>query len=228
MEQDKRSIAFYSQLGIEQLKENISPERTKASIEHTLGFLGDAKEILDLGCGYGRITIPLAKHGYQMSGIDITPSLIQKAKEYATKENVKIDFQVGDMRALPYQDNSFDAVISLWAVFNELSKKNDQIRCLTEIERVLRPGGRCMIEMINGERAEMQEELLLFGKGEENRVLMTSFDTVQTQVEHYIHSRATIKDVARECGLRTYTATVDMLGDRKRLFFYFTKQETTR
>jgi ubiquinone/menaquinone biosynthesis C-methylase UbiE len=225
MEQDKRSVAFYTELGVDNLKHNITPKRTKASIESALTFLENARDVLDLGCGYGRITVPLAKKGYLMSGLDITPSLIHEAKEYAKKEKVEIDFQVGDMRALPYENNSFDAVICLWAVFNELSRRSDQIRCINEIERVLKPGGKCMIEMINGERDEMQQELLLFGKGEDNRVLMTSFDNVQTQVKHYMHSRVTMKELAKDCGLQKYSATIEMLGDRERLIFTFMKQE---
>lgn len=76
--------------------------------------------ILDLACGIGRISIPLAKNGYNVVGIDLSPLYIKRATEYAEEEGVSDNtrFIAGDMRTVStvlseYVD-SFDAVLNMW------------------------------------------------------------------------------------------------------------------
>ena len=63
--------------------------------------------ILDIGCGTGRHTIELAKRGYTVIGIDLSESLLNRAKEKASAQNLQIDFQLHDARELPFL-NEFD------------------------------------------------------------------------------------------------------------------------
>ena len=75
--------------------------------------------LLDMGCGIGRISVPLAKHGYSVVGVDLSPSYIQRAKEYAEEEGVagNTRFIVGDMREIGSvlaDFSGFDAVLSMW------------------------------------------------------------------------------------------------------------------
>ena len=60
-------------------------------------------QILDVGCGYGRIAIPLAELGYQIKGLDLSPQLIAEAQEEATKRGLDIEFSVGSMTEMPIQ-----------------------------------------------------------------------------------------------------------------------------
>ena len=68
--------------------------------------------ILDIGCGTGRHAIELTKRGYNVTGIDLSESMLQKAKENAEKEQVKISFHKHDARNLPFNAD-FDVALML-------------------------------------------------------------------------------------------------------------------
>ncbi len=80
-------------------------------IEQELNYDKSLK-ILDIGCGTGRHSIELSKRGYSVTGIDLSDSLLKKAREKADRQNIKIDFLKHDARNLPFE-NEFDAVIML-------------------------------------------------------------------------------------------------------------------
>lgn len=69
-------------------------------------------EIPDVGCGTGRHSIELTKRGYKVTGIDLSESMLQKAREKALQENLEIDFLKHDARDLPFE-NQFDIAIML-------------------------------------------------------------------------------------------------------------------
>ena len=69
-------------------------------------------KIIDVGCGTGRHAIELARRGYQVTGIDLSESMIQKAREKAKQENLQIYFLTMDARDLPFE-NEFDVAIML-------------------------------------------------------------------------------------------------------------------
>ena len=56
----------------------------------------DGGRVLDLACGVGRHSVPLAKRGYEVTGVDISPLFIEKAREYAASEGVDARFEVGE------------------------------------------------------------------------------------------------------------------------------------
>ena len=93
--------------------------------------------VLDVACGTGVAGLTAARLGAKVSGIDITPELVARAKENATIMGVEASFQQGDAEALPFADASFDMVVSqfghMFAPRPEFSTK--------ELLRVLKPGG---------------------------------------------------------------------------------------
>lgn len=80
-------------------------------IEKESGFDKSLK-ILDVGCGTGRHAIELTKRGYNVTGIDLSDSLLKRAKQKAAEQNLQIDFQKHDARNLPF-NNEFDMAIML-------------------------------------------------------------------------------------------------------------------
>lgn len=94
--------------------------------------------MLDLGCGAGQIAIPAARAGVDVTGIDIAANSIAKARARADAERVNVRFDEGDAEMLPYQDGSFDLVVSLiGAMFAPRPE-----RVAAEMLRVCRSGGR--------------------------------------------------------------------------------------
>jgi 2-polyprenyl-3-methyl-5-hydroxy-6-metoxy-1,4-benzoquinol methylase len=83
--------------------------------------------ILDVGCGYGRIALPLLKKGYDIYGIDLSKKYITELKKNLSTANLKARFRVADMCDLPFADASFDVVLCLWSVIDELLFRKDQV-----------------------------------------------------------------------------------------------------
>jgi SAM-dependent methyltransferase len=93
--------------------------------------------VLDVACGNGNLSIPAAKAGAIVVGIDIAPNLLDEARSRAAREQVKIEFQEGDAEALPYEAGAFDLVVSM---FGAMFAPRPDVAA-SELGRVCRPGG---------------------------------------------------------------------------------------
>jgi len=93
--------------------------------------------VLDVACGTGVVAITAARLGATVTGVDLTPALLTRAKENADLAAVKIEFHEGDVEDLPCADASFDFVLSQ---FGHLFGPRPKIT-VEEMLRVLRPGG---------------------------------------------------------------------------------------
>ena len=103
------------------------------------------KTVLDLGCAGGFMAEALAKNGATVTGIDPAKEAIAVARSHAAAEGLDISYDVGVGEALPYGDNSFDAVVCE----DVLEHVADLQRVLLEVSRVLKPGGLFMFDTIN-------------------------------------------------------------------------------
>ena len=108
---------------------------------------GGGRSLLDVGCNWGRWTTAAARAGYRVTGIDPKEKAIAAARRVAAQLGVTAEFVVGDVRQLPFHDDSFDAVFS-YSVLQHLSKA-DARAAVAEIGRVLRSGGTALVEMPN-------------------------------------------------------------------------------
>jgi ubiquinone/menaquinone biosynthesis C-methylase UbiE len=103
--------------------------------------LAPGSKLLDIGCGAGQITIPAARAGVNVTGVDIATNSLEQARARATAEGLSVQFDEGDAEALPYPDASFDTVVSLvGAMFAPRPE-----RVAAEMVRVCRPGGRILM-----------------------------------------------------------------------------------
>jgi SAM-dependent methyltransferase len=94
--------------------------------------------VLDVACGTGNVTIPLARRGATVTSLDMTPHLLEEARARAVREGLCIRFDEGFAEALPYPDGSFDVLVSMFGImFSPLPAA-----VASEMARVLRPGGR--------------------------------------------------------------------------------------
>ncbi len=106
--------------------------------------------ILDIGCGTGRHSIELSKRGYTITGIDLSESLLKRAKEKASKHNLKIVFQKHNARELPFL-NEFDLVIMLCeGAFPLMETDEMNFQILRNASNALKPKGKLMFTTLNG------------------------------------------------------------------------------
>jgi len=99
--------------------------------------LGFGDRLLDLACGTGNLALLAARAGAAVSGLDIASNLIAQARARATAAHVTIDFREGDAEALPYNEASFDYVLSMFGV---MFTPRPEVAA-AEFFRVCRPGG---------------------------------------------------------------------------------------
>jgi len=90
-----------------------SYESGAADFVHRLQ-LTPGTNVLDVACGTGNLSIPAAKSGAIVTGVDIAINLLQQARARAQVEHVTACFEEGDAEQLPYADSSFDAVITMY------------------------------------------------------------------------------------------------------------------
>lgn len=102
-------------------------------------------KVLDVGCGGGFSCEFLAQRGCQVAGLDQSQACITAAQAHAASHSLQIDYRCGLAEALPYSDCSFDVVICV----DVLEHVADLHKTLTEIYRVLRPGGWFCFDTIN-------------------------------------------------------------------------------
>lgn len=93
--------------------------------------------LLDVACGDGNVAIPAARAGASVTALDLTPELLAAGRERAAREGVSIDWLLGDVEELPFDDESFDAVASN---FGAIYAPRHAVAA-RELARVCRPGG---------------------------------------------------------------------------------------
>jgi len=109
---------------------------------------GPGTTILDVGCGRGRHAISLARHGYHVTGIDLSPRAIEKARQAAESEGLDITFRRGDMRE-PAGNASFDGVVNLFTAFGYFDDEADHLRAMRAMTTALKPGGWFVQDFLN-------------------------------------------------------------------------------
>jgi ubiquinone/menaquinone biosynthesis C-methylase UbiE len=97
--------------------------------------------VLDVACGAGNATIPAAKTGADTTGLDITPELLVAGKKAADDAGVEIEWIEGDAEQLPFDEGSFDRVLSVFGCMFAPDHK----AAAAELARVLKPGGQLAV-----------------------------------------------------------------------------------
>ncbi len=127
---------------------------TRNEVETFLGLLDVDREaaILDLCCGQGRHVLEMARQGYRnVHGLDRSHYLITRARGIAKKEGIAITFKEGDARKLPFPSDHFDVVTILGNSFGYFETQQDDIHVLAEIRRVMKPGGKLLVDITDGD-----------------------------------------------------------------------------
>ncbi len=126
------------------------PQEEEAVAAARLAGCEPGDDVLDAPCGYGRHSIPLAAAGYHVVGVDRSPVLLDEARRRAGEGEWPRWVQA-DHRDLPLEDASVDAVLCLFSSLGYRGEEGDE-RTLAEFCRVLRPGGRLVVETMHRDR----------------------------------------------------------------------------
>lgn len=123
----------------------ITSDRIEKELLFSMAGVRQGERILDAGCGTGIYSVELARRGGRVTAIDDSSEMIRQAKANAGKAGFKIDFIRADALNLPFPDGHFDLITSVCMLC--FIKKKDG--ALLEMNRVLRPGGRVAIAVLN-------------------------------------------------------------------------------
>ena len=118
----------------------------RQAAEVTAG-LADGAGILEVAPGPGFFAVELAKRGFRVTGLDISHTMVEIAREEARKAGVDVGFRQGDVTNAPFADESFDFVVCQAAFKNF----RQPVAALNEMHRVLRPGGYAVIHDLSHE-----------------------------------------------------------------------------
>ena len=112
---------------------------TATTAPRLVGFAGVRADqrVLDVGCGTGVVAVTAGRRGARVTGLDLTPELLQRASENSAIAGVDIEWREGDAESLPFGDGAFDVVLSQ---FGHIFAPRPDV-AVREMLRVLKPGG---------------------------------------------------------------------------------------
>jgi ubiquinone/menaquinone biosynthesis C-methylase UbiE len=114
---------------------------------------GAAGPVLELGCGTGRVSLPLARAGVDLVGIDRSAPMLDRARRRITKSPTRqfarsLRFVRGDIRALPFEARAFPMVLAPYGILQSLIRPRDLTATLASVARIMTPGGTFGIDLV--------------------------------------------------------------------------------
>ncbi len=153
----------------------LQQDRTDLETQFAIHALGiqPHHHILDLCCGQGRHSIALAKTGLKVTGIDLSQEMLTIAQSTADESDIPLSLHQADMRNLPNaMSNQFDAVINMFSSFGYLESENDDQQVLHQIHKVLKPGGKLLMDLLNREWVIINNEEFDWHQHQDGRIVL--------------------------------------------------------
>ena len=142
---------YFEEEWLDEIALNIPEERTRKEVDFVLERLEleQGARVLDVACGHGRHSLELARRGFRVTGVDLSPRSIELAREAAASEGLDATFVERDARELDFYAE-FDASINLFtSVLGYFDEEADNRRVVEAVARALRPGGSFLVDTIN-------------------------------------------------------------------------------
>lgn len=213
---------FYKKIGVKGLQELATEYKVNDDIAFVKKNVKKKEMILDLACGYGRVSLVLAESGYEnVTGIDLAVNLVLAARKEAKFKKLKIKFDVGTMVSLPYEKDSFDKIFCLWNSFNEILKPKEQVKTLREARRVLRLKGKAFFVVFDGESKQIRQMMRTGDLNPKNPVLRAELKGAEAY--QYIYTKTILLTLAKKAGFKKPVVRSIQLHKRRRLLLVLTK-----
>jgi SAM-dependent methyltransferase len=155
----------------------IEAERTLREVDFVVEKLElePGARVLDVACGHGRHSLELARRGFRVVGVDLSPRSLERAREAARGEGLDVEFVHSDMRELDFEDE-FDAAINLFTSFGYFESDDEDRRVVERVARALWPGGRFVVDMNNVLSLAGRYQLRLWDEVAEGVLLLQEHD----------------------------------------------------
>ncbi len=142
---------YFEEEWLDEIALHIPEERTRKEVDFVLERLElePGARVLDVACGHGRHSLELARRGFVVTGIDLSPRSIAFAREAAEREGSSATFAERDARELDF-DGEFDAAINLFtSVIGYFDEEAENQRVVDGVARALHRGGSFLVDTIN-------------------------------------------------------------------------------
>jgi SAM-dependent methyltransferase len=121
--------------------------KARDQVEKIISLSGvGAGAVLDLACGPGRHSVPLAERGFDVTGVDRTPFLLDRARAYAERQGAHVDWVEADMRSF-CRLNTYDLAVSIFTSLGYFDTAADNQRALDNVADSLKPGGTFVVDV---------------------------------------------------------------------------------
>jgi SAM-dependent methyltransferase len=177
-------------------QETLTPERTQMEVDTLVRELSldEACSILDLACGFGRHANALAALGHTVTGVDLIPGFLERARIEAQELHLPTKFIQADVRTIDF-NQEFDHVLLLFTSFGYFKDDENQL-VLENVRRALKPGGLFVFETHNRDAfLKRLQPFMVTEKGEDLMIDRGSFDTITGR---WYNRRIVIRDGVRK------------------------------
>lgn len=126
----------------------------RACLFRALNKIPKGSKIIEVGCGTGRLLVEVEKLGYSVDGADASGAMLEQAKaKFAGREDIP-EFILCEAAVIPAESNTYDFSYSI-RLLNQTESPEYALRVVTEMIRITKPGGHCLIEFINQHRPRL-------------------------------------------------------------------------
>jgi SAM-dependent methyltransferase len=194
-------------------------EAVEEGANHILELTGvTGGDVLDLCCGPGRYSVELARRGFRVTGVDLSPFLLEKARARGREAGVEVEWVRSDMREFE-RPAAFDLALNVYTSFGYFLDDGDNRRVLEHVCRSLRPGGALFIEMMGKEvlarvfqdtgSRELDDGSVLFERRKvvdswrrcrNEWTLIKNGKITRFQFEHWLYSAREFEELLRSAG----------------------------
>lgn len=150
-----------------------------------------------------------------MTAIDLDRALVDAGRRSVRGRGLPIRFLAGDIRRLHLPERRFDAVLCLWSTFQHMLTADDRARCLAGFHRVLRPGGRIILEMTDAGAPAVAAELRRRGQGPDRRI--AAWRIHGATIRCYLHDASTLGPALHDAGFTGIRVRSRQVGSVRRL-----------
>lgn len=224
---------FYDWENAQTLGKRDVPFWLELARQRTAGRARRRGHVLELGCGTGRVTVPLARADVPVVGIDRSSEMLQIAHRRRRRFRKKRSMQLirGDIRYLPFPDGAFPLVMAPYGILQSLLDEKDLTATLRAVHRVLAPGGTFGLELVADLPAWREYDNRVTMRGRRpNGARITLTESVRqdrarklTLFDQHYQERLGRKVTSKRFTLSFRTVTVPQMADRlKRAGFEIT------